>query len=219
MAQKYSKEECIKQISKAASDMGVEPCMMVAFAHIETGGTFNNLAGNGPYKGLFQFHVNTIKELGGTDADRFDPYQSTKYAIKYMLANKKIFEKKYPGKSWADWMAYVCHQQGAGGCSDIFGSSDNTLIAGHKREKAIRNNTIGKTKLTTIGQFKNMWANRFDTVTSSCSSSCPVPKLSGLSGEPIQYSNDGCKIEFDSNSVATNSDNSLLKHRNFFLVR
>lgn len=228
MATKYSKEYNQQQIAKAASDMGEDPCSMLAFADIETGGTFNNVASNGgKYIGLFQFHIKTIKELGGTDADRYDPYKSTVYAIKYMRNNKKIFQKKHPGKKWEDWMAYVCHQQGGTGCTDIFGSSDSTPIAGHKRQAGIKSNIIGKTKISTIGEFKKMWENRFEKFTSTCSSFCPVAGVSGLGEGRVVYNDDGCTfdIAFDKSKpedYPTNTgteEGKKAEKRNFFLRR
>lgn len=179
MARKYSKEEIIKAIIKVSEKNGIDPCFMIAKAEIES--TFNNMAQNGSYAGLFQLS----NGVGGCTGDsRFDPEQSTQCAINYIRHNRKLVEPKLKaqGYVWEDWMAYLCHQQGASGFTNTF-LNPSTPISGSKRERSIVNNTkkAWKASQKTYGDFVRNWKSYFQQKQSLCANACSLSGIYGMS--------------------------------------
>lgn len=160
---KYSPEENMKIIAQVSEKYGINPCFMITKAKIES--NLNNLAKNGKYWGLFQLNDG----VGGVKGeDRLDPYKATEGAIKYLLYNKSLFEKKFPQK-WQDWYGYLMHQQGAAGFMSIFASPD-TLINESPRKKAILANSKKEwlSQMKTHKDFIQKWQNTFDKLNNQC---------------------------------------------------
>lgn len=194
MATKYTPEQNAKFIWKVSEDNNVNPCAMIAKANIESG--LNNLAKNGAYAGLFQL-ANGVGGCNGND--RFDPAKSTKAAIKYIRSNRAAVEPrlKEKGLIWFDWMAYLAHQQGAGGASYILTNPD-TLIANSSKKKAIKSNSPKGFKGKTHKDFTDYWAGVFETQQNKCMTnfaSCvdSIETVNGMADLP-----GGCKIDIAS---------------------
>ena len=164
MATKYTPEQSAKIIWKVSEDNNINPCFMIAKANIES--KLNNLAKNGAYAGLFQLSNGVGGCVGN---DRFDPAKSTKAAISYIRTNRAVVETrlKEKGLIWYDWMAYLAHQQGAGGASYIL-TNPTILITDSTKKKAIKSNSPKGFKGKTHKDFSDYWAGVFETKQNSC---------------------------------------------------
>jgi hypothetical protein len=112
MATKYSKEKNIQIIREVANKFNYDAPTLIAMAHIETGGKFDNTvaSSSGTFVGLFQLS----NGIGGLKGDeRKDPYLSTAAAIKYIEYHKERFAKN--GITMLDFYVYLAHQQGFSG--------------------------------------------------------------------------------------------------------
>lgn len=180
MAVKYSATQNMKFIYDESLKNGMDPCFMIAKAKIES--TLNNTAKNGKYAGLFQLSDG----IGGCKGDaRFDPTASTRCTVKYINYNRGIIEPKLQAKGmqWENWMAYLAHQQGAGGFTAIV-LNPNTLIADSSKKKAILNNLPKAARATckTHADFVNWWKSRFQNLAAQCSTELSCFGITGNSG-------------------------------------
>lgn len=189
---RLSKDKVIENIIKAAEDYNFDACTLLTFAHIETGGTFNNLARskNGKYVGVFQLSDG----YGGVKGDdRLDPYKSAVGTIKVISNIKKDIEEK--GIKWEDFYIYLSHQQGKAGLIWILeDAKDGKLIKDHynrttksKRGSVLLNNSAKAWKLTEndkIQTWLDRWREYFNNVANKCSIKC---NLSG--GRCVVYYN------------------------------
>lgn len=195
-------------IIKASNDMGVNPCVMLAFASIETGGTFNNLASNGSYQGVFQLS----NGYGGVKGDdRYDPYKACIGAINGIKDLEETFKAK--GLKYYDYYAYLRHQQGLNGLLGIIAHKEDK-IANFSRKKALLNNLPKKVAQTAVyvKDFINYWANRFQNEMNKCEIKCQVSGLNDVHT---------CQVVYNGESFATNSnvDYSTYNYtnRNYYL--
>ena len=196
-----------EQIIKACNDYGANPCILLAFASIETGGTFNNLANNnGTYLGVFQLS----NGYGGVKGnDRYDPYKSCVGAIKGIEELQDTFEKK--GLVYYDYYAYLRHQQGLNGLLSII-KEQNSKIENYSRKKALINNLPNNVKAIYVKDFLNYWANRFDSEMQKCEIKCSV------NGLYDQY----CSVNYNNETFEITNLNKLqfttnIGNRNYYL--
>lgn len=225
---KLSELETKKQIVKACLEMDEDPCVFLAYASIETGGTFNNLAksSNGKYVGVFQLGDG----VGGvTGNNRYNPYLSCIGAIKYMRSNKKQIVSSIGSQNWKPYMMYLAHQQGAGGFSVSY-KEQNKLISEAKYSGNIRSNAPKNAKY--VYDFIKYWENKFNVLISSCDVKCNT-NISGLAESTgndgsldVNYDNNGnnnqivvgnCVVTWG-NGKGNNATNKTKLHRNYFVV-
>jgi hypothetical protein len=130
MAQRdYSKKEVLDIIEQVAQRKGIASEDFLRFAHIETGGRFNERAHNDKTdaKGLFQFLPSSAKQYGLTGHE-YDPTRNTEAAAEMFKRNLVDMEKRHdrtghPYLSGDDKPSgldlYLAHQQGAAGYGSI----------------------------------------------------------------------------------------------------
>ncbi len=200
MATKYSKKEVIKIIQDTAKSMGVDECFMIAKADIES--SFNNLAKNGIYWGLFQLN----NGVGGCKGDdRLDPKKNTVGAITYLLFNKKSFSKDFPGE-WEDWMGYLCHQQGLYRFKRLYKNMDVKIsdLNGKDQRAVVLNSRRAWGKIVTYRQFVDNWRKYFIQLTDLCHNACAMSDdLGDFLSESKAQDDESCSRE---NYVPQSSD-------------
>ncbi|MGH8098507.1 XVIPCD domain-containing protein [Stenotrophomonas indicatrix] len=130
MAQRdYSKKEVLDIIEQVAQRKGIASEDFLRFAHIETGGRFNERAHNDKTdaKGLFQFLPSSARQYGLTGHE-YDPTRNTEAAAEMFKRNLADMEKRHdrtghPYLSGDDKPSgldlYLAHQQGAAGYGSI----------------------------------------------------------------------------------------------------
>ncbi len=193
-------------IIKASNDMGVNPCIMLAFASIETGGTFNNLASNGSYQGVFQLS----NGYGGVKGnDRYDPYKSCIGAINGIKELENTFKNK--GLKYYDYYAYLRHQQGLNGLLQIIEHKEEK-IENFSRKKALYANLPKKVKAIYVKDFISYWENRFLQEMDKCEIKCSISGLSDANN---------CEIIYNGEKFQSNTDIKYLinykSNRNYYL--
>lgn len=205
---KLSKEEVISQIIKASIEQKEDACMMVALAHIETGGTFNNMANRaGKYLGVFQMS----NGYGGVKGnDRYNPYLATLGTIKAIRSNRDSFNTS--GLVWKPFYAYLTHQQGLAGAKGIaksaqLGHTIATYGAETKRgADVLLNNakrTWGLNKSSKVSAWLSYWEADFAKLMATCTYACP---MSGLANAGANEGND-----VNSGECGYNVDGQLFK--------
>lgn len=216
MAGRLSVTEVKQQIVRAATEMNEDACMLLALAHIETGGTFNNMATNGSkYYGIYQMS----NGYGGvTGNDRFNPYIATKGVIKAIRSNKADYLKN--GIDWVDYYAYLSHQQGLYGSKTIAKAAQDNLTISQYSQKykrpvdSILGNAKRKWNLNSnskVSDFVKLWQEEFKTLAGECTQVCP----SGMSGtDGCFYATGGEKITAAQGDL---TNQKFEKNRNFFL--
>lgn len=151
-------------VAEKASAAGIDPVMMLAIAHIETGGSFKADAKNpkSTAGGLFQFVDATWGQYG--KGSKTDAAASTDAAIALTKDNVAALSQTL-GRSPEPWEVYLAHQQGAGGASAILSAGDGISVvealaaAGVKNaEDAANNNGM---KGLTVAQAKEKWRQRY----------------------------------------------------------
>lgn len=203
--QKLPVKQVKELIIKASNDMGVNPCVMLAFASIETGGTFNNLASNGSYQGVFQLS----NGYGGVKGnDRYDPYKACIGAINGIKDLEETFKKK--GIKYYDYYAYLRHQQGLNGLLQII-QHKNDKIENFSRKKALYANLPRSVKAVYVSDFINYWENRFKKEMEKCQIVCPVSGLNDVNSCAVVYNGENFKTD-NLNYIPTNYTN-----RNYYL--
>lgn len=199
---KLSVYEVKKQIIKAAIDMGENPCEFLAFASIETGGTFNNtvVSKSGTFVGVMQLS----NGAGGVKGeDRKNPYKATIGAIKYMRSNKDQIIEKIGSNNWHPSFMYLSHQQGATGFSTTWKEQNLPISKATYRSNILNNAPV---KFNYVYEFIKFWANKFDNLIKQCSIECltTVNQLGEYSkndkSEDVIVSN----IKEDDNNIVVN---------------
>lgn len=130
MAQRdYSKKEVLDIIEQVAQRKGIPSEDFLRFAHIETGGRFDERAHNSKTdaKGLFQFLPSSAKQYG-LSGHEYDPTRNTEAAADMFQRNLADMQKRHdrtghPYLSGEDKPSgldlYLAHQQGAAGYGSI----------------------------------------------------------------------------------------------------
>lgn len=130
MAQRdYSKQEVLDIIEQVAQRKGIASEDFLRFAHIETGGRFDERAHNSrtDAKGLFQFLPSSAQQYG-LSGHEYDPTRNTEAAAEMFKRNLTDMEKRHdrtghPYLSGEDKPSgldlYLAHQQGAAGYGSI----------------------------------------------------------------------------------------------------
>ncbi len=130
MAQRdYSKQEVLDIIEQVAQRKGISSEDFLRFAHIETGGQFDERAHNSrtDAKGLFQFLPSSARQYGLTGHE-YDPTRNTEAAADMFQRNLADMQKRHErtGHPYLSGEAsptgldlYLAHQQGAAGYGSI----------------------------------------------------------------------------------------------------
>jgi hypothetical protein len=204
---RLSKQEVINRIIKASNDYGANPCTMLTFASIETGGTFDNMANNNnTYLGVFQLS----NGYGGVKGDdRYDPYKSCIGAINGIQELQDTFKKK--NLVYYDFYAYLRHQQGLSGLLSIIENKDKP-IENYERATALKRNVPKSVELDYVGDFLNYWSDVYDKKMSECSIKCTVSGLSD-SNCVITYNNEYYSIP----TIKNLKINYNIGNRNYYL--
>lgn len=125
----YSKKEVLDIIEQVAQRKGIASEDFLRFAHIETGGRFDERAHNDKTdaKGLFQFLPSSARQYGLTGHE-YDPTRNTEAAAEMFKRNLADMEKRHErtGHPYLSGEAtptgldlYLAHQQGAAGYGSI----------------------------------------------------------------------------------------------------
>lgn len=137
MAQRdYSKKEVLDIIEQVAQRKGIPSEDFLRFAHIETGGRFDERAHNDrtDAKGLFQFLPSSARQYG-LSGHEYDPTRNTEAAAEMFKRNLADMEKRHErtGHPYLSGEAtptgldlYLAHQQGAAG----YGSVQTAIATG-----------------------------------------------------------------------------------------
>ena len=159
-------------IAEEARKAGIDPSIMLAMAHIETGGEFDERAKSrvSSASGLFQFMKDTRGRYGLDGNTVFDARKNAAAAARMLNENRAFFRKRF-GREPSAGELYLMHQQGAGGASALL-SNPNALAIdvltrahrGNRRRAAeiIRKN--GGRMDMTAGQFSSRWINKGDAL-------------------------------------------------------
>ena len=130
MAQRdYSRQEVLDIIEQVAKRKGIPSEDFLRFAHIETGGQFDERAHNSrtDAKGLFQFLPSSARQYG-LSGHEYDPTRNTEAAADMFQRNLADMEKRHArtGHPYLSGEAsptgldlYLAHQQGAAGYGSI----------------------------------------------------------------------------------------------------
>jgi hypothetical protein len=140
-------------------EVGANIPLMLAIAHIETGGKFNADAGKGKtFVGLYQLS----NGYGGCKGDeRLDVRKSTLCTWKQIENNKQNFIKEFG--YWEDWFAYGIHQQGLSGFKYLLENRDKRVTAIDKaRQDRITSNIPKSLTVTYVRDFLDYWKNRIN---------------------------------------------------------
>ena len=155
-------------IAEEAAKAGIDPSIMLAMAHIETGGSFNERAKNpgSSASGLFQFMKGTRGKYGLDGNTVFDARKNSEAGAKMLNENRAYFKKRF-GREPSAGELYLMHQQGIGGGTALMASPNalavDVLTRAHKgnrkrAEEIIRKN--GGRMDMTAGQFADKWIGK-----------------------------------------------------------
>ncbi|HBC50552.1 MAG TPA: peptidoglycan-binding protein, partial [Stenotrophomonas maltophilia] len=154
----YSRKEVLDIVEQVARQKGLPVDDFMRFAHIETGGTFNERAHNtsSGAKGLFQFVPGSARQYHLTGHE-FDPTRNTEAAAKMYQDNLDSMARRnertgHPylsgGSTPTGLDLYLAHQQGSAGYGSV-----QTAIAtgtfgvvrnGHGEEINMRRNVLNQ---------------------------------------------------------------------------
>ncbi|WP_114921924.1 transglycosylase SLT domain-containing protein [Neisseria elongata] len=155
-------------IAEEAEKAGIDPSIMLAMAHIETGGSFNERAKNpgSSASGLFQFMKGTRGKYGLDGNTVFDARKNSAAGAKMLNENRAYFKKRF-GREPSAGELYLMHQQGIGGGTALMANPNalaiDVLTRAHKgnrkrAEEIIRKN--GGRMDMTAGQFADKWIGK-----------------------------------------------------------
>lgn len=155
-------------IAEEATKAGIDPSIMLAMAHIETGGSFNERAKNpgSSASGLFQFMKGTRGRYGLDGNTVFDARKNSAAGAKMLNENRAYFKKQF-GREPSAGELYLMHQQGVGGGTALMANPHalavDVLTRAHKgnrkrAEEIIRKN--GGRMDMTAGQFADKWIGK-----------------------------------------------------------
>lgn len=155
-------------IAEEAAKAGIDPSIMLAMAHIETGGSFNERAKNpeSSASGLFQFMKGTRGKYGLDGNTVFDARKNSAAGAKMLNENRAYFKKRF-GREPSAGELYLMHQQGIGGGTALMANPNalavDVLTRAHKgnrkrAEEIIRKN--GGRMDMMAGQFADKWIGK-----------------------------------------------------------
>lgn len=159
MPTNYSRAQVLDIIEREAAERNIPRDDFLRFAHVETGGAFDELAsrGAGGAKGLFQFTPPTAAQYGIAGRE-LDAVANTDAAARLYLDNRTSLVDRHErdgrpylsGKPAPDGLdMYLAHQQGAGGYRSL-----QTAIAtgsfGLESTRANILNNVGEKELKSL---------------------------------------------------------------------
>lgn len=159
MPTNYSRAQVLDIIEREAAERNIPRDDFLRFAHVETGGAFDELASRGPggAKGLFQFTPPTAQQYGIAGRE-LDAVVNTDAAARLYLDNRTSLVNRHErdgrpylsGKPEPDGLdMYLAHQQGAGGYRSL-----QTVIAtgsfGLESTRANILNNVGAKELKSL---------------------------------------------------------------------
>lgn len=155
-------------IAEEAKKAGIDPSIMLAMAHIETGGSFNEKIKNpnSSASGLFQFMAYTRGRYGMNEKTVFDARINSRGAAKMLNENRTAL-RKVLGREPTAGELYLAHQQGLGGARQLLsnpnGSALDAVARAHKgnygRARQIIKLNGGNLNMTS-GQFASLWVQK-----------------------------------------------------------
>lgn len=159
-------------IAEEARKAGIDPSIMLAMAHIETGGSFNERAKNpgSSASGLFQFMKGTRGRYGLDGNTVFDARKNAAAGARMLNENRAFFRKRF-GREPSAGELYLMHQQGAGGASALLSNPNalaiDVLTRAHNGNRRLASEIIRKNggrMDMTAGQFSSRWINKGDAL-------------------------------------------------------
>ena len=159
-------------IAEEARKAGIDPSIMLAMAHIETGGSFNERAKNpgSSASGLFQFMKGTRGRYGLDGNTVFDARKNAAAGARMLNENRAFFRKRF-GREPSAGELYLMHQQGAGGASALLSNPNalaiDVLTRAHNGNRRLAAEIIRKNggrMDMTAGQFSSRWVNKGDAL-------------------------------------------------------
>ncbi|AVQ08311.1 TPA: peptidoglycan-binding protein [Xanthomonas vasicola pv. zeae] len=159
MPTNYSRAQALDIIEREAAERNIPRDDFLRFAHVETGGAFDELASRGPggAKGLLQFTPPTAQQYGIAGRE-LDAVVNTDAAARLYLDNRTSLVNRHErdgrpylsGKPKPDGLdMYLAHQQGAGGYRSL-----QTAIAtgsfGLESTRANILNNVGERELKSL---------------------------------------------------------------------
>lgn len=151
-------------VAEKAAAAGMDPAMMLAIAHIETGGTFKADAKNPQSSagGLFQFVDATWTQYG--KGAKNDVAASTDAAINLAKDNTSQLAQSL-GRAPQPWEVYLAHQQGAGGARAILAAAPDTLVSKALTDAGVKNaeDAVSKNGMAgmTVAQAQAKWQDKY----------------------------------------------------------
>ena len=159
-------------IAEEARKAGIDPSIMLAMAHIETGGSFDERAKNpgSSASGLFQFMKGTRGRYGLDGNTVFDARKNAAAGARMLNENRAFFRKRF-GREPSAGELYLMHQQGAGGASALLSNPNalaiDVLTRAHNGNRRLAAEIIRKNGGQidmTAGQFSSRWINKGDSL-------------------------------------------------------
>ena len=159
-------------IAEEARKAGIDPSIMLAMAHIETGGSFDERAKNpgSSASGLFQFMKGTRGRYGLDGNTVFDARKNAAAGARMLNENRAFFRKRF-GREPSAGELYLMHQQGAGGASALLSNPNalaiDVLTRAHNGNRRLAAEIIRKNggrMDMTAGQFSSRWINKGDAL-------------------------------------------------------
>lgn len=159
-------------IAEEARKAGIDPSIMLAMAHIETGGSFNERAKNpgSSASGLFQFMKGTRGRYGLDGNTVFDARKNAAAGARMLNENRAFFRKRF-GREPSAGELYLMHQQGAGGASALLSNPNalaiDVLTRAHNGNRRLAAEIIRKNggrMDMSAGQFSSRWINKGDAL-------------------------------------------------------
>lgn len=151
-------------ITSAANKYGIDPNLMLNFAHIES--RFNPSATSPTgAKGLFQFVPGTAKRYGLNKP--YDPVANADAAARLLLDNKKYLSSRL-GRDPRPGELYLAHQQGAAGAAALLANPGANVVdalapayKGNRSRAARAIRVNGGSLGMTAGEFAGRWTKKF----------------------------------------------------------
>lgn len=149
-------------VAREAQERGIDPAMMLAIAHVETGGTFNPRAKNAQSgaSGLFQFMPANFRAYGLNANSAMDAERNSEAAMQMTKENMSVFRRRF-GREPNPGEVYMMHQQGAGGFSTLMRNLDRPAHEVLGRAKVMQN---GGNMNMTSRQFIEMFGSKVNAL-------------------------------------------------------
>lgn len=173
-----NKQQLQQAAAQIAAEYGIPVPDFFRLIEIESGWNPNAKNANSSASGLGQFTTGTAKQYGLTNP--FDPIQNLIATARYWVSNRDFLRQRL-GVEPEGWMMYAAHQQGPGGALKMLGNPNASATEALGHAQVVNN---GGDSRMTLGQFTNIWRNRFN----QAGSGGEAPDGYGLStGENVDY--------------------------------